>query len=69
MPRYSYNNIIIIVSNSVILEFLSAQFVCPSALQPTLTKENIRITKANERKMKLAKNKKKNGLLTKNIFV
>ena len=59
MPRYSYNNIIIIVSNSVILEFLSAQFVCPSALQPTLTKENIRITKANERKMKLAKNKKK----------
>ena len=27
MGQYSYNNIIIIVSNVIILEFLSAQFV------------------------------------------
>ena len=34
MPRYSYNNIIIIVTNVFILEFLSAQFVHPGALPP-----------------------------------
>ena len=33
MPRYSYNNIII-VTNVTILEFLSARFVQPGALLP-----------------------------------
>ena len=32
MSQYSYNNIII-VANAIILEFLSAQFVHPGALQ------------------------------------
>ena len=27
MPRYSYNNVIIVVTNVVILELLSARFV------------------------------------------
>ena len=34
MPWYSYINIIIIVTNVVILEFLSAGFVHPGALLP-----------------------------------
>ena len=34
MPRYSYNNIIIIVTNVIILEFLFVRFVPPSALLP-----------------------------------
>ena len=34
MPRYSYNNIIIIVTNVILLEFLSASFVHPGALIP-----------------------------------
>ena len=33
MPQYSYNNIIIIVTNVIILEFLSARFVHPGTLQ------------------------------------
>ena len=33
MPQYSYNNIII-VTNVIILEFLSAPFVHPGALLP-----------------------------------
>ena len=36
MPQYSYNNIIIIVTN-VMLEFLSPQFVHPVALLPFYT--------------------------------
>ena len=32
MPQYRYNNIIIIVTNVIILEFLSARFVHPGAL-------------------------------------
>ena len=32
MPQYCYNNIIIIVTNVIILEFLPARFVCPDAL-------------------------------------
>ena len=34
--RYSYNNTIIIILTDVILEFLSAQFVHPSAPQLTI---------------------------------
>ena len=34
MPRYSYNNIVIIVTTVIILEFLSARFVHPGALLP-----------------------------------
>ena len=33
MPRYSYNNIIIIVTNAIISEFLPAQFVYLGATQ------------------------------------
>ena len=29
MPRYSFNNIIILVTKAIILEFLSARFVHP----------------------------------------
>ena len=36
MPQYSYNNIIIIVTN-VMLEFLSPQFIHPVALLPFYT--------------------------------
>ena len=32
MPRYSYSSIIIIVTNAIVLEFLSARFVHPGAL-------------------------------------
>ena len=49
------NNIIIIVTNVITLEFLPAQFAYPGALQLTTlslflinTSQNIRITKANE---------------------
>ena len=31
MPQYSYNTVIIIVTNIIILEFLSARFVHPGA--------------------------------------
>ena len=34
MPRYSNNNIIIIATNFIILEFLSARFVQPGNLLP-----------------------------------
>ena len=34
MLRYSYNNIIIIVTNVIILEFVSTRFVHPGALLP-----------------------------------
>ena len=34
MLRYSYNNIIIIVTNFIMLEFLSAQFIYSGALLP-----------------------------------
>ena len=34
MLRYSYNNILIIVANVKISEFLSARFVYPGALLP-----------------------------------
>ena len=33
MSRYSYNNIIIIITNVIILEFLSARFVHSGASQ------------------------------------
>ena len=36
MPRYSYNNIIVITTNFIILEFLSARFVHPGARQVTI---------------------------------
>ena len=36
MLRYSYNNIIVIVTNVVILEFFSALFVHPGILQLTI---------------------------------
>ena len=36
MLRYSYNNIIFIVTNVVILEFFSAEFVHPGILQLTI---------------------------------
>ena len=32
MPRYSYNNIINIVTNVIILEFLCTQFVYPGSI-------------------------------------
>ena len=35
-PRYNYNNIIIIVTNVIMLEFLSARFVHPGAPQLTI---------------------------------
>ena len=34
IPQYSYNNNYIIVTNVIILEFLSARFVHPIALLP-----------------------------------
>ena len=34
MPQYSYNNIIIIVTNVIMLEFLSVWFIHPGALLP-----------------------------------
>ena len=34
MPQYSYNNIIIIVTSVIMLEFLSAQFAHPETLLP-----------------------------------
>ena len=34
MPQYSYNNITIIVINTITLEFLPAWFVQPGALLP-----------------------------------
>ena len=34
MPRYSYNNIIDIVTNLNMLEFLFAEFIHPDALPP-----------------------------------
>ena len=34
MPPYSYNNIVIIVANVIILEFLSVRFVHLGALLP-----------------------------------
>ena len=34
MRRYSYNNIIIIVANIIVLDFLSAWFIYPVALLP-----------------------------------
>ena len=49
MPQYSYNNIIIIVANVIILEFLSARFVHPGTLQLNTffnTTWNTRTTKA-----------------------
>ena len=36
MPQYSYNNIIIIVTNAIILEVLSARCVYPCATQLTI---------------------------------
>ena len=36
MPRYSCNNIIIIVTNAILLECLSARFVHLGALQLTI---------------------------------
>ena len=36
MLRYSYNNIIVIVTNVATLEFLSARFVHLSALELTI---------------------------------
>ena len=41
MPQYGYNNIIIVVTNVIILEFLSARFAHPGA-------QNIIITKASK---------------------
>ena len=52
MLQYSYGNII--VANIIILEFLSARFVHPGALQLTILSffnmsyEDVRITKANK---------------------
>ena len=51
MPQYSYNNIF--VTNVIILEFLVAWFLYPGAVQLTttnlfLTRESIRVTKANK---------------------
>ena len=36
MLGYSYNNVIIIITNVVLLEFLFARFVHPGALQLTI---------------------------------
>ena len=36
LPRYSYNDIIIIITNVIILEFLSARFVHPGAPELTI---------------------------------
>ena len=36
MLQHNHNNIIIIVTNIIMLEFLSAHFVHPGALQPTI---------------------------------
>ena len=36
MLQYNHNNIIIIVTNIIMLEFLSAHFVHPGALQLTI---------------------------------
>ena len=36
MLQYSYNNIVIIVTNAIWLEFLSARFVHPGTLQLTI---------------------------------
>ena len=51
MPRYSFNNIFIIVTNVMILVFLSAQFVHIGAPQQTVlsfiyTNKNMKLTKA-----------------------
>ena len=51
MLRYSYNNIIITVTNVITLKFLSAQSVHPGALRNFIffnTSRNIRITKASK---------------------
>ena len=49
MPRYSCNNVIIVVTNAIILEFLSAWFVYPGARQLTiLSLFNTREHKNNE---------------------
>ena len=37
MPRYSYSNIIIIVTNVIMLEFLAARFTHVVALLPFFT--------------------------------
>ena len=34
MPRYSYNNIIVIATNATVLEFLCAQSLHPDSLLP-----------------------------------
>ena len=34
MPQYSYNNIIIIETDVLVLEFFSTRFVHPGTLQP-----------------------------------
>ena len=47
MPLYSYNDIIIIVTNVIILEFFPAQFV-HSGAPFFLTRIKTRITKANK---------------------
>ena len=36
MVQYNYNNIIIIVTNIIMLEFLSVHFAHPGALQQTI---------------------------------
>ena len=46
MPRYSYDNTIIIVTIVIILEFLFARFVHPDALPSFYA--NIRIAKASK---------------------
>ena len=40
MPRYIYNNIIIIVTNVIILECLSARFVHPGALHKNIERHS-----------------------------
>ena len=84
MPRFiicrDKVNIIIIVTNFIILDFLSARFVDRGALQNTSWNTRIvrtfevlkwtpgRIFNCETTKMKFAKNIK-NGFLSKNIFV
>ena len=36
MPQYNYNNIVILVTNVIMLEFLSAHFIHPVALHLTI---------------------------------
>ena len=76
MPQYSYNNIIIIQTDVIVLEFFSARFIHPGALLPMKASRAFEvfewtgecIFKWETTKMKLAKNITK-GFSSKNFFV